>query len=128
MKLIKGIAGVVLAIIALYGSLLILTVGFSILSSIPILSSILYYPSDIGIVQVATLNTLPLACGAMVGEQIGGRGARCVFAFLCVALAVILACGMFFGLVTVTIRDIAALVLWGGCSLWLLFGKENLNG
>ena len=62
---------------------------FRFLEQFPIISSILYFPSDIGMVTLTTVNTIPYLCGGMIAEKVGKQIARKIYAWILLALNVI---------------------------------------
>lgn len=61
---------------------------FRFLEQFPIISSILYFPSDIGMVTLTTVNTFPYLCGGTIAEKVGKPIARKIYAWIFLALNV----------------------------------------
>lgn len=125
-KVLFAVIGVILAFLGLYASMLIFAFLFAFISAIPLLSWILYWPAGIGAVQIVTLNTCPIVIGAIVAEKVGGKAARYVFGFVCLAFAVIDAVGIGFGYVDLTLVNVGSAALFGITSLFVMFEKRSV--
>ena len=125
-KVLFAVIGVILALIGLNVSTWLFAVLFAFISAIPLLSWILYWPAGIGAVQIVTLNTCPIVIGAIVAEKVGGKAARYVFGFVCVAFVVMDVVGIGFGYVELTLANVGAAALYGLTSLSVMFERNSV--